>query len=1245
MTKRRAVFLFTGLTAALIAAAWSLRVRVQAENPSSVQRDESPATVAARLQQSFQQRIQPLLKEHCQACHNGDEMQSGIRVDLLTGAMEDRQLFLWEAVRRQIESGAMPPEDEPQPTVRDRELWLNWINDLLIAARKRPTPKNGSIRRLTVAQYRNTLRDLLGLEEDLTSILPADGVSKDGFVNNEQTLSLSPLLIEAYFDIAEQALDRCIVDPDSRPVIQNFRMDFGEAINPEPCPDTLVLGALSRLLPNADFRVTELTPQKPFAFDPFRMRTKYEFIEGYQGNDTVRGWRKYDSIYHSVFACVRGTDGYPKGLPYQTVPTGLLLRPAIPSSELFGQSSTYGPMANFKISLRELPEQGRFRITVKAARYDDGLLLDPGTAAASSEDARDSEDSVSVVSPPASAAGNAPTVVAIPQPGIYQVDVLEVPQEEKAVVIDASRLDDGLIGAWDFNDSAAGQSSLVPKDSTGMTGRLAGDAKFAKSPFGRSLGLDGRDDAFIVPHHEAMHVGEGDFTVAAWIHPRRLRQAGIVSLGQYGWTHGWILDMPGSQGVLRLETSGPGNQSNGTVQSPPQVLRANAWQHVAVVVRRQSETRLFVNGYEVAKGTIGAANLDNPKLDLHIGRIPDAQQFHGEIDEVRLYRRALNDAELQALIEPGRQFASPPFREKTAPLTLVLGDRSFTGVLRQPAFLAVRLPAGPLPVELRSVGTGHAQRIVFTRLTDEHEQARRFTAFEQRSPSVGVHLGLRRDCGSTLAPVGEPRKVASTEPRDYVFEGDIRNFPSPDVEKDNVNYLAGIREIGVRSEFTDGRDMPRLQVRSVEFEGPYHQEWPPATHRRIFIDSPHQNDPANYAREIIRSFAARAFRGPVSEAEVQALFAVWQKSFVESRNFRRSIKDALLVAITSPRFLFLIESSSTPEPEPIDEYELASKLSYFLWNTAPDQRLLDLAATNTLRSSLNSEVARLIADPRFRQFADSFAAQWLSLDKFDVVQVDQKLYPQLTRDARAELRKEPARFLEYLIRSNRPLKELIQSDFVVANEVVANYYGLGDRVESGFEFVPVRHDTPHLGGLLSQPAILAGLSNGRESNPIKRGAWLARKIIASPPDDPPPNVPALPEDDTSRLTLREKLERHRNQPGCAKCHAGIDPWGLPLEQFDAGGRWKKEAAEAGSTLPDGTAVSGYHELRSWLADEHPDRVAFSVLKHLAVYASGRSLSYSELEFLKEQAAPQRAGGYPWRKLIEFIVASDLFLTK
>ena len=243
------------------------------------------------VEKSFTAQVQPLLQKYCLRCHNADNMKSGIRVDQLDGSLQDRHLFLWRDIGKQLDEAAMPPADEPQPTKEEHEFLSKWIEQALNVARSRDTQKNGSVRRLTVSQYRNTMRELLKLEENLSDILPPDGVSKDGFANNGQVLGLSPLQMEYYFDIAEKSLNLCIVDENSKPTIQNFRMDLGLGINPDPCKDSLILGANSLLLNNQDFVVTELQPQKPFAYTPYAMQSSFDFIEGYVGNDTIRQWK------------------------------------------------------------------------------------------------------------------------------------------------------------------------------------------------------------------------------------------------------------------------------------------------------------------------------------------------------------------------------------------------------------------------------------------------------------------------------------------------------------------------------------------------------------------------------------------------------------------------------------------------------------------------------------------------------------------------------------------------------------------------------------------------------------------------------------------------------------------------------------------------------------------------------------------------------------------------------------------
>ena len=964
----------------------------------------------ARLESEFQKHVQPVLKSFCYRCHGAEKKKSGVRVDILDGSLEDKQLYLLKHVLDQLKDEAMPPEKSRQPSVAQRQAVIEWTVQALQAGERKIRVKNGTVRRLTVAQYHNTLRDLLGVEDRLAEALPADGVSKEGFKNNGDTLLLTPQMLETYFKIADKALDLCLVDGTQKPRIQCFRVELGSGIHKEPCPDHLELEGPT-LLSKTDFQVRQVLPDKPFSFEPVAMQTKFRFIEGYKGNATVRGWKEFKGLYHSVFAAIIGkyTGGYNYGRSSVFVPEGLLLRPRSPETER-GVPPVRGPSPTFSMPVRELPQSGLLQVTVEAARYDDGL-----------------------------------------QPRA------RVPESE-------DRLELGIPG--------------------------------------------GKEATLTIP----------------------------------------------AAGVYQLEV---------ILEGPP--------------------------GDDVVTAEIGK----------------------------RTFSKRL------------KPFPPPPGPDGKVVIP----------------FLLARFSDGPSTIKVGCGDGRNLQQVWIMPVAKDSDAGRQFAAFEKRVPHVSVHMGLRTDVGARLSRFAKPKAVPSANVERYSFLAPISSFAAPDTEENNENYLAGLREIAIRSEPTDDRQIPRVLVRAVEIEGPFYETWPPKGHRDIFIPSPRKNDPPAYAGEVIERFATRAFRRPPNDQERASLLAVWSENYARTQNFQQSVRHALLVVLTSPQFLFLTEESAGPQAEPLSPYELAAKLSYFLWNTTPDEKLLSLAESGKFRAALSSEIDRLVADARFSQFADEFVSQWLSLDKFDVVNISHDRFPRLNRETKRELRKEPVHFVSHLIRANLSLGKLIDSDFIVANDVVAGYYGIGNSIEQGFAFGPVRHGSKNLGGVLTQAAVLSGLSDGNQSNPVKRGAWLARKIIAEPPDPPPPNVPDLARAEEAK-TLRERLQQHRNQEGCSQCHRKIDPWGLPLERFDAAGLLKKEEVDARSTLPDKTEIADFNALRRYLTHDRIDQVAFSFLKHLASYATGRRLTFNEIEYLKREGrkalGPQ---GYRMKDCVRFVVESPMFLEK
>jgi mono/diheme cytochrome c family protein len=448
---------------------------------------------------------------------------------------------------------------------------------------------------------------------------------------------------------------------------------------------------------------------------------------------------------------------------------------------------------------------------------------------------------------------------------------------------------------------------------------------------------------------------------------------------------------------------------------------------------------------------------------------------------------------------------------------------------------------------------------------------------------------------------------------------------------------------------------PTLIVDWVEWEGPILASWPPEGHRSIFFGNPQAlRDPA-YAREILSRFATRAYRRPVADPELDRLTRLFSRSREQGESFEAAVKRGLLAILCSKDFLYLIDGPpAAPEPHWADR-ELASRLSYFLWSTPPDARLLDLARSGTLHepAALGAEVRRMIADPRSLAFADTFPRQWLQLRRVGMFAPDRKLYPDYDSYLEQSMVTETVRFFREVFRKNLGLREFLVSDWTMLNERLAGHYGIAGIRGEAFQRVALRPED-HRGGLLTQASILSLTSDGTRHRPVHRGKWILESMLGKPPPPPPANAgdlkPAPPTQ--PKTTLRAKLEAHREDPACAGCHRKIDPLGLAFDNYDAIGRWRTEEAVREGTgqnpkldpsgeLPDGRVFTDAAGLQSLLAED-VEVFAAAFTEKLAAYALRRRISFAERTSLKSVVETAKADGYRLDTLIEAFVLSPLF---
>jgi hypothetical protein len=447
-----------------------------------------------------------------------------------------------------------------------------------------------------------------------------------------------------------------------------------------------------------------------------------------------------------------------------------------------------------------------------------------------------------------------------------------------------------------------------------------------------------------------------------------------------------------------------------------------------------------------------------------------------------------------------------------------------------------------------------------------------------------------------------------------------------------------------------------LVITSIEVVGPLNVT--PETLAKVAAKSPVQmrlfapgvgvTDETARARKILKTFARRAYRRPPTDEEVAKLVALYGIARKNGESFERGIQLGIQGTLASSNFLYRAERE-TGKTRELNDYELASRLSYFIWSSMPDETLLKLADARQLRKPevLVAQAKRMLKDPKSVALTDNFAGQWLQIRKLERVTPDPTQFPEWDEPLRTAMREETRRYFDTIVREDRSVLEFLDSDWTYLNGRLAKHYGNTD--VTGDKFVRVKLVGGRRGGVLTQASVLTLTSNPTRTSPVKRGKWVLDNLLNTPPPPAPPGVGELPDDAKGKEpltgTLRQRLEKHRSDPACASCHSRMDPIGFGLENFDAVGAWRKSdgtaAIDATGKLPDGKSFEGPKQLRVILLSKK-DQFTKAMTEKLLTYAIGRGIESTDRCNVKGMAESISGKGYRFSAVVEQIVLSEPF---
>lgn len=534
-------------------------------------------------------------------------------------------------------------------------------------------------------------------------------------------------------------------------------------------------------------------------------------------------------------------------------------------------------------------------------------------------------------------------------------------------------------------------------------------------------------------------------------------------------------------------------------------------------------------------------------------------------------------------------------------------------------------------------------------------------------PRLSFELGSFRGNGVSDQKEAANIEIRSPETQTYEFVVQGANFPFQSNKPGRPSYFRIFNDFRRGTSDLTYEQLPKLKIDWVEIKGNYYESWPTPQRQAILFDSDQREDESAYAHEVITRFMERAYRRPVSFDEVDRKVALFEKLRPQEASFEATIISTLTAVLCSSNFLLIsepaekiVDAKSPVQRRRLNDYEVASRLSYFLWSSMPDDTLFDLASREQLRDSsvLLAQVDRMIADPKSRGFSENFAAQWLDLAGVRRLAVNPE-YFEFTERTKDLFEEESIQFVHHVMTENLSITNFVDSDFAVLNPALARHYRIPD-VSGGFQIHPLKKEH-HRGGLMTQASMLFGNSTGAETHPIKRGVWVLERLLDDPPPPPPPNVPDLPEPeakDEATLSLKERLIEHAQVESCRDCHSKIDPWGVAFENYNALGQWREGNSDplvkqphqnvniAPSTeLRNGKQIQNLDDLKDYILTEKKPQFRRAMARKVLSYSLGRYLEFSDRSAVDSICRKLEQDGDSFQTLLKQIVLSEPFLTK